>query len=44
MFTNKLNNPSFVDRAPASVVAAEREKLARVESLLAKIDESIARL
>ncbi|MBR5478718.1 MAG: class I tRNA ligase family protein, partial [Clostridia bacterium] len=44
MFTNKLNNPSFVDRAPANVVAAEREKLARVESLLAKIDESIARL
>ena len=44
MFSNKLNNPSFVDRAPANVVAAEREKLARVESLLAKIDESIARL
>ncbi len=44
MITGKLNNPSFVDRAPKNVVDAEREKLEKVNSLLAKIDESLARL
>ena len=44
MITGKLGNAAFVDRAPKQVVEAEREKLARVEALLAKIDESMARL
>ena len=44
MITGKLNNEGFVARAPQNVVDAEREKLERVNSLLAKIDESLARL
>ncbi|MGD9648372.1 MAG: class I tRNA ligase family protein [Pirellulales bacterium] len=40
----KLANASFVDRAPAEVVAAERASLAELEARLASIEESLARL
>ena len=30
MFSKKLESPNFVDRAPAEIVAREREKLAEV--------------
>jgi valyl-tRNA synthetase len=32
MFSKKLENPSFVDRAPAEIVLKEREKLAEVSA------------
>ncbi len=41
---NKLNNPSFVEKAPEKVVAAQREQLARHQEKLAMIDERIAAL
>ena len=44
MISGKLNNAGFVAKAPASVVEAEREKLAKVTALLANIDERIAQL
>jgi len=40
----KLNNPSFVEKAPEKVVAAQREQLARHQEKLAMIDERIAAL
>ena len=40
----KLNNENFVARAPEQVVAAEREKLEKAESLLQQLKESEARL
>ena len=40
----KLSNASFVDRAPAAVVAQERERLAGFESTRARIAEQRARL
>ena len=40
----KLSNENFVSRAPANVVAAEREKLEKAESLLQQLKESQARL
>ena len=40
----KLNNPKFVDKAPESVVAAEREKADKLREHLAKLEESIAAL
>ena len=40
----KLNNPKFVDKAPETVVAAEREKAEKLREHLAKLEESIAAL
>ena len=35
----KLNNPAFVDKAPAAVVDKEREKLQSQQQALAKLQE-----
>ncbi len=40
----KLGNPSFVDRAPAEVVAKERDKLAAVEEAMTVLQRQQARL
>ena len=40
----KLNNPGFVAKAPEAVVAAEREKAAKYESLIQQLEESEATL
>ncbi len=40
----KLANASFVERAPAEVVAAERASLAELKARLASLDESLVRL
>ena len=42
--SGKLGNASFVDRAPAAVVAQERERLAGFEAALAKVSEQRGRL
>ena len=44
MLSGKLSNEKFVSRAPEAVVANEREKLARAQELLQKIEASIAAL
>ncbi len=44
MINGKLSNAGFVAKAPATVVEAEREKLAKVTALMANIDESIEKL
>ena len=44
MFTRQLDNPGFVNKAPAQVVEDIRAKLARAQDKLARIDESIAAL
>ena len=40
----KLNNPGFVNKAPANVVEAERERADKLRALLAKLEESAAAL
>ncbi len=40
----KLNNPGFLAKAPEAVVAAEKEKAAKYESLLKQLEESETRL
>ncbi|MEY6432673.1 valine--tRNA ligase [Thioalkalicoccus limnaeus] len=40
----KLANPNFVDRAPAAVVAKERERLASQGAALARLQEQAARI
>ncbi|MCQ4950907.1 hypothetical protein, partial [Bittarella massiliensis (ex Durand et al. 2017)] len=42
--TCKLQNEKFVSRAPQNVVDAEREKLARAQERLKKVEESLAAL
>ena len=40
----KLNNPGFVNKAPANVVEAERERAGKLKALLVKLEESAAAL
>ena len=40
----KLSNENFVNRAPAAVVEAEKEKLAKILDRLQKVQESIAKI
>jgi valyl-tRNA synthetase len=44
MFSKKLENPSFVDRAPAEVVAKEREKLAEVTGKQQVLEDSLEKI
>jgi valyl-tRNA synthetase len=44
LFSNKLENPSFVDRAPVEVVAKEREKLAEAQAKKAVLEESLLKI
>ncbi len=41
---NKLNNPSFVAKAPEKVVEGQRQALAKLNEKIALIDESLAKL
>ncbi len=40
----KLNNPGFVSKAPEAVIQQEREKAARYQELMAKLEASLAAL
>lgn len=40
----KLSNPGFLAKAPEAVVAQEREKVAKLEELMSKLDASLAAL
>ena len=40
----KLSNESFISRAPANVVATERERAEKLEALIANLEESLRRL
>mgnify|MGYP004652959337 CR=1 FL=1 len=44
IISGKLNNEGFMAKAPANVIESEKEKLAKVKSLIANIDDSIAQL
>jgi len=44
LFAKKLENPAFVDRAPADIVAKEREKLAEVTVKKALLEESLEKI
>ena len=44
MFSKKLENPAFVDRAPADVVAKEREKLAEVLAKKVLLEDSLEKI
>jgi valyl-tRNA synthetase len=43
-FAKKLENPAFVDRAPADIVAKEREKLVEVTAKKAVLEESLEKI
>jgi valyl-tRNA synthetase len=40
----KLQNPSFVEKAPAEVVGKERQRLDEMHSALAKLQEQLTRI
>lgn len=40
----KIDNPNFVDRAPAAIVEKEREKLKSYQNMAAEIQESLAQI
>jgi len=44
VFSKKLENPSFVDRAPAEIVAKEKEKLAEVTDKKAVLEASLEKI
>ena len=44
MFRNQLNNPKFVERAPAALVEEIRAKFAKSQDKLANIEQSIKAL
>ena len=44
VFTKKLGNPSFVDRAPADIVAKEKEKLVEVAAKKAVLEASLEKI
>ncbi len=44
MFANQLNNPKFVERAPAALVEDIRAKHAKSQDKLANIEQSIQAL
>jgi valyl-tRNA synthetase len=43
-FSRKLENPAFVDRAPAEIVAREKEKLAEVTGKRRVLEESLEKI
>ena len=42
--SSKLNNQGFIAKAPAQLIEAQKQKLAKAEEKLAKIEQSIAAL
>ena len=44
MFSKKLESPAFVDRAPAEIVAKERQKLADVNAKKLVLEESLDKI
>jgi len=44
MFSKKLESPAFVDRAPAEIVAKERQKLAEVTDKKQVLEESLDKI
>ncbi len=44
MFSKKLASPAFVDRAPAEIVAKERQKLAEVQEKKSVLEESLEKI
>ena len=44
LYSRKLENPSFIDRAPAEIVAKEREKLAEVTTTKRVLEESLEKI
>jgi valyl-tRNA synthetase len=38
----KLNNPGFLNKAPAEVVEAEKDRAEKLRSVIAKLNEQLA--